>query len=410
MKNLSVTYRLSLLIVVAVLSLLLVEVKFLFSSQLELETAREDEIHSLIDSAHNIVKLEYEKAQTGKISEAEAKANAYALIESMKYRGSEYFFILDKNAVLVAHGGSKDARGKDVSGFKTEQGESVFLNMAALASKNDEIGFFRYNWPKAGSDTPQPKLSIAKSFAPWSIVIGTGIYTDDLAEIFLSNLIEACVLFLIVLILLSAICLPIVRSIISPLKHIEAIMLKVTNADLTQRIDLKTKDEFGHLGKCIDATLDNFQVLIQKLSGSINQVQSSALQLSASAEQAKSGTNQQLSETELLAAAMNEMSATVQEISRNAAESAKASDNADNEAEQGNKNVSITISRIDALASEVQNSANVILALEADTEEISKVLTEIQGISEQTNLLALNAAIEAARAGESGRGFCSRGR
>ncbi|WP_085305799.1 methyl-accepting chemotaxis protein [Colwellia polaris] len=61
--------------------------------------------------------------------------------------------------------------------------------------------------------------------------------------------------------------------------------------------------------------------------------------------------------------------------------------------------------KIDQLATDVENAANNATELVADVDKISTVMSEIQGIADQTNLLALNAAIEAARAGEQGRGF-----
>ncbi|GAD02869.1 methyl-accepting chemotaxis protein [Agarivorans albus MKT 106] len=57
------------------------------------------------------------------------------------------------------------------------------------------------------------------------------------------------------------------------------------------------------------------------------------------------------------------------------------------------------------MAGQLDGAAETVQELERNTQEISDILSTIQGIAEQTNLLALNAAIEAARAGEQGRGF-----
>jgi methyl-accepting chemotaxis protein len=53
----------------------------------------------------------------------------------------------------------------------------------------------------------------------------------------------------------------------------------------------------------------------------------------------------------------------------------------------------------------MEDAAQGIQALDAQSQIIGTIVKTISSIADQTNLLALNAAIEAARAGEQGRGF-----
>jgi methyl-accepting chemotaxis protein len=57
------------------------------------------------------------------------------------------------------------------------------------------------------------------------------------------------------------------------------------------------------------------------------------------------------------------------------------------------------------IADDFQGAVTQMATLNAQAEDISKIVTTIGSIAAQTNLLALNAAIESARAGEHGRGF-----
>ena len=63
------------------------------------------------------------------------------------------------------------------------------------------------------------------------------------------------------------------------------------------------------------------------------------------------------------------------------------------------------LANFDAISAAEQHLGSAITDLEAQLEEVVRVIGVISSISKQTNLLALNAAIEAARAGVHGRGF-----
>jgi methyl-accepting chemotaxis protein len=74
-------------------------------------------------------------------------------------------------------------------------------------------------------------------------------------------------------------------------------------------------------------------------------------------------------------------------------------------AAQGHDAVLETMQAMGRVQERVDYSARKVQELDERGRQIGRIVQSIQGIAEQTNLLALNAAIEAARAGEHGKGF-----
>lgn len=328
-RSMSINQRLGLLIATAIALLVIMETLTLFQSHAELLESRKMELESLVNSAHNIIADQHQRALRGEISEQQARSNAKNLIEVMRYRGEEYFFIFDSQAHIVAHGDDPQSRGKDLSNVTTADGQQIFRKMVTIANLPNASQFVPYLWPKAGSSDPQPKQSYVKSFSPWGWVVGTGIYINDVNEVFYSKVVTIAGQALVIVVLLIMLALPIKNSVIKPLNRVQKVMEIAATGDLTPRVNLKTKDELAEVGHSIDDTLDVFQKLMQHLHQTVHNVQSNASQLAASAEQTKTGNQQQTNETEQLSAAMLEMIASVQEISRNASDSASATDTAD---------------------------------------------------------------------------------
>lgn len=177
------------------------------------------------------------------------------------------------------------------------------------------------------------------------------------------------------------------------------------DADLTKTMPVMTGDEVGKLALSFNNFISQLHVLITSVAQNATRVNDSAGDLSGAADSTKKNTENQQQSVDMVAAAINEMGATVQEISKNAHDTADAAKYAFQDTQDGQAVVNKTVSGINSVYEKVQSASSVVQTLAEDVGEISTVLEVIRGISEQTNLLALNAAIEAARAGEQGRGF-----
>lgn len=249
---------------------------------------------------------------------------------------------------------------------------------------------------------------LAAKFIPslnWFVIIEiptSEIYTpinNTSMQLVLMNMIVAILLIILGLWVALDFARPIIRA-SSMLSDIAS-----GDADLTQQMQVDTKDEVGKLARSFNTFVNQLHSLIIAIASNSRDVTHIAKNLTESSLSTQHNTEEQQQSVDMIATAMHEMGATVHEIARNANETANAAKQSATDTANSERIVQSSIEGINSLFGKMQNASSVIQTLAQDVGDISSVLEVIRGISEQTNLLALNAAIEAARAGEQGRGF-----
>jgi methyl-accepting chemotaxis protein len=133
----------------------------------------------------------------------------------------------------------------------------------------------------------------------------------------------------------------------------------------------------GQLVGLLSASSTEMEATAKSMSSTADQTSHEAEAVAAAAEEAGTG-------MQTVAAAAEELSASIAEISRQVAQSAKVTNKA---------------------VSDAQRTDAIVRALAEGAQKIGAVVSLITNIAAQTNLLALNATIEAARAGDAGKGF-----
>ncbi len=364
------------------------------------------QIQKLVDTAHSVLKRHHGLSDSGVVDEKAAKENALAEIKALRYDGENYFWVNDSTARMVMHPIKPKLDGKDLSGFEDPAGTKLFSAFVKVVGKSGE-GFVPYLWPKPGSENPVEKISFVKGFQPWSWIVGTGVYVDDVDAAFWAKALEKGSIATVCLIALLLLSFLIAKSITIPLKRTRLALHDISEGegDLTQRLEVNGNNEVAKLARDFNIFVEKIQQTMNEVDGSSTMLASASDDLSTTIVRTNEGLARQRNETEQVATAVTEMAATVNEIAKNAESAAASAMEADEQTTKGRKVVDTATQSISKLAAEVEHTAEVILRLEKEGDAIGSVLDVIRGIAEQTNLLALNAAIEAARASEQGRGF-----
>ncbi len=424
----SIAAKLTAMAIAGAVFMMLVALTVLLIARAELATERTEKAHAVVDAVWSMADSFKHAAESGAITEDEAKARFLAASSAVWFEGhTNYLFIYDTDTGLcVMNAGNPGLLGKDVRGLKDANGLPFASMMLDIARRGE--GTIRYAFPKGGAKIPLEKVAYVRGFAPWHMMIASAEYMTDLDATFWAMVRTAAVVICVLLLSSIGIAWAVSRSFVKPLSRLKTRMAALSAGDFDFPVlDTDRRDEIGEMARTVEVfkgamietnrlraeqsdseqrqiqqrkadmhrLADGFEAavgeIIETVSSASTQLEASASTLTATAARSEQLTTVVVAASEeastnvqSVASATEEMASSITEISRQVQESARMAGGAVNEARKTNDRVS-----------ELSKAAS----------RIGDVVELINTIAGQTNLLALNATIEAARAGEAGRGF-----
>ena len=178
----------------------------------------------------------------------------------------------------------------------------------------------------------------------------------------------------------------------------------LADGDLTAEATV-TEDFTGAIADSINFTIDQLRDLVGTINATAVQVSAAAQETQSTAMHLAEASEHQAQEIAGASAAINEMAVSIDQVSANAAESSAVAERSVSIANKGNEVVHNTITGMDSIREQIQDTSKRIKRLGESSQEIGDIVSLINDIADQTNILALNAAIQASMAGAAGRGF-----
>ena len=141
--------------------------------------AYDEKIQWQVQNVLSLIKTYDEIYQKEGLSFEERKSCIKELVRGLRYGSDGYFWIDTFDGYNVLLPPKPETEGTNRLDWTDQDGKHMVKEFIEIG-KNDAGGFCDFKFPKLGSDKPEPKRSFTAPYRPYSWVVGTGNYIDDI--------------------------------------------------------------------------------------------------------------------------------------------------------------------------------------------------------------------------------------
>jgi methyl-accepting chemotaxis protein len=194
-----------------------------------------------------------EEVEAGQLTLAQAQGKFRLHARHMVFAsGQGYPIAYLPDRTVFVNAGKPELEGK-ISGTKVNNGVLLSDLQFSAARSSPEGGSLVYDYPRPGQTIPVRKMAYARLFMPWNLVVGYGLYMDDIDADVNALWLRLAAVGFVLLVLMGALSWFIARDVLGALGRQKERMQEIASGKLDQPVkEADRGDEIGRMAETLE--------------------------------------------------------------------------------------------------------------------------------------------------------------